>query len=104
MGARLGLLHDRKKKGDKTDMISGMIMMLLIAVVAVVGFFLYVWLWATKNEPKELKVFELKYVFPPEYCPTCGQNVAERHLQVLATNEEEALMMRRYLLCEGFEA
>jgi hypothetical protein len=48
--ARLGLHRDRKKKGDKTDMISGMIMMLLIAVVAVVGFFLYVWLWATKNE------------------------------------------------------
>jgi flagellar basal body-associated protein FliL len=50
MGARLGLLHDRKKKGDKTDMISGMIMMLLVAVIAIVGFFLYVWLWATKNE------------------------------------------------------
>jgi hypothetical protein len=64
----------------------------------------WVGMWATKDEPKELKVFELKYVFPPKYCPTCGQNVAERHLQVLATNEEEALMMRRYLLCEGFEA
>jgi nitrogen fixation-related uncharacterized protein len=31
-------------------MISGMAMMLLTAVVAIVGFFLYVWLWATKNE------------------------------------------------------
>lgn len=31
-------------------MISGLAMMLLIAVIAIVGFFLYVWLWATKDE------------------------------------------------------
>jgi hypothetical protein len=31
-------------------MISGMAMMLLTAVLAIVGFFLYVWLWATKDE------------------------------------------------------
>jgi len=33
-------------------MISGLAMMLLIAVTAIVGFFLYVWLWATKDEAK----------------------------------------------------
>jgi nitrogen fixation-related uncharacterized protein len=31
-------------------MISGMAMMLLVAVIAIVGFFLYVWLWAMNDE------------------------------------------------------
>jgi len=31
-------------------MISGLAMMLLIAVPAIVGFFLWVWLWAMKDE------------------------------------------------------
>jgi len=31
-------------------MISGLAMMLLIAVTAIVGFFLFIWLWATKDE------------------------------------------------------
>jgi hypothetical protein len=31
-------------------MISGLAMMLLIAVIGIVGFFLFVWLWANKDE------------------------------------------------------
>ena len=44
----------------------------------------------------KLKLYELKYVFPPN-------KKGERHLRVLAANEEEALLMRSYLLYEGFE-
>lgn len=42
---------------------------------------------------EKLKLFELKYVLP----------APERHLRVLASNEKEALLMRTYLVNEGFE-
>jgi len=44
----------------------------------------------------KLKLYELKYIFPPN-------KKGQRHLRVLAANEEEALLMRSYLLYEGFE-
>lgn len=49
-----------------------------------------------------LRVFELKNVLPIKHCPTCGRKFS-RHLRVLACDEKEALLMRRYLLNEGFE-
>ena len=52
-----------------------------------------------------LKLYELKFVFPPKYCPTCGleTNRDKRHLKVLAANEEDAILMRSFLMNEGFE-
>jgi hypothetical protein len=43
-----------------------------------------------------MKLYELKYVFPT------SKN-RSRHLRVWAANEEEALLMQKYLLDEGFE-
>jgi len=40
-----------------------------------------------------LKKYRLKFVLPPP----------ERHLIVLVANEKEALLMRTYLVTEGFE-
>ena len=45
--------------------------------------------------PNKLKAYELKYVLPP--------TMKQRHLVVLASNEEEALLMRRYIIDEGIE-
>jgi len=45
--------------------------------------------------PNKLKAYELKYVFP--------RRMKQRHLVVLASNEKDALLMRRYLIDEGFE-
>jgi len=53
-----------------------------------------------------LKAFELKYVLPLSHrkrCKTCGCIIRNRHLRVLASDEKEALLMRKYLLEEGFE-
>jgi hypothetical protein len=52
----------------------------------------------------EMRMFELKNVFPPSRkCPRCGKPFRSRHLIVSAANEEEAFLMRSYLLNEGFE-
>ena len=62
--------------------------------------------FARFRTPKpRLQLFELKFVFKPKYCDTCGQetNRNERHLKVLAAHEEDAILMRRFLMNEGFE-
>ena len=50
-----------------------------------------------------MKSFELKFVLPPKKCRYCGHSVRSQHLVVLAANEEEAMLMRKYLKEEGFE-
>lgn len=43
---------------------------------------------------RKLKRYILKNVLPPP----------EKNLMIIAANEDEALLMRQYLLDEGFEA